>query len=101
MANEISQVMKCSICATEEASVHITRTLGKSSPAIHLCRACAEKLGVNDPAGFSLADLLSAVRAAQESGQNAKSKLSIASHREIEKGPGSEPTLVQRAPPGR
>ena len=61
--------MKCSICASEEATVHITQTSGGNSLAIHLCQACAVKMRVNDPAGFSLADLLSAVRAAQQTGQ--------------------------------
>ncbi len=61
--------MKCEICFAEEATVHITQTPGKNSVAIHLCQACAVKMHVNDPAGFSLADLVSAVRAAQQSRQ--------------------------------
>ena len=61
--------MTCNICAVEEATVHITRKASGNFLAIHLCQACAMKMGVNDPAGFSLADLLSAVRAAQQTGQ--------------------------------
>ncbi len=71
---EGSSVMKCSICASEEATVHITQTSGGNSLAIHLCQACAVKMRVNDPAGFSLADLLSAVRAAQQTGQKRQEK---------------------------
>ena len=32
---------------------------------IHLCETCAAEMGVNDPAGFSLAALLSGVKASQ------------------------------------
>jgi hypothetical protein len=64
--------MKCSTCASEAATVHITHKSGGNFLAIHLCQACAVKMRVNDPAGFSLADLLSAVRAAQETAQKGR-----------------------------
>jgi protein arginine kinase activator len=58
--------MKCNICSAEEAPIHITQT-GECRPVtIHLCEACAKKMGVSDPAGFSLADLLSAVKASEQ-----------------------------------
>jgi protein-arginine kinase activator protein McsA len=65
-SHERSQVMKCDICAAEEATVHITQTRGENSLVVHLCQACAVKMHVNDPTGFSLKDLLSAVTAAQQ-----------------------------------
>ena len=62
--------MKCDICASEQATVHITKTQsGRSSLRVHLCQVCAVKMGVNDPTGFSLENLLNKVRAAQEAGQ--------------------------------
>jgi protein-arginine kinase activator protein McsA len=56
--------MKCSICSTKTASVQITQQADGSSTTVHLCKTCATKMGVNDPAGFSLATLLSAVEVA-------------------------------------
>jgi len=61
--------MRCNICDAEEATVHITQTAGESSLAAHLCEACAKKRGVNDPTGFSLADLLKEVKASQRTDQ--------------------------------
>jgi protein arginine kinase activator len=51
--------MKCNICGEEEARVHLTQLIGeKVVHKIDLCETCAKTHGVNDPTGFSLADLL-------------------------------------------
>jgi len=58
--------MKCNICLVEKATVHLTQVeQGKvvETMKIHLCTKCAAEKGVNDPAGFSLMDLLTAVSA--------------------------------------
>ena len=60
--------MKCNVCLTENATVHLTQIdPGKNvgPMKIHLCMKCATEKGVNDPAGFSLADLLTAVKSSQ------------------------------------
>ena len=61
--------MRCDICATEDALVHITQKAEGRLLAIHLCEACAAKKGVNDPTGFSLVDLLNEVKASQRKGK--------------------------------
>ncbi len=61
--------MKCNICAAEEATVHLVVMAEGRSLEIDLCQACAAEKGANDPTGFSLPDLLSAVKASQRSGQ--------------------------------
>jgi len=54
----------CCLCKKQNAKVHITQLIGddpetaKVVERIDLCEACAKEHGVNDPAGFSLADLL-------------------------------------------
>jgi protein-arginine kinase activator protein McsA len=60
--------MKCDICAAEEASVHITQKSEEGSLTIHLCEACAEKKGVNNPNGMLL-DLISEFKASQRKGK--------------------------------
>ena len=60
--------MKCNICLAEKATVHLTQIEqgnAVESMKIHLCTKCAAEKGVNDPAGFSLADLLTAVKSQQ------------------------------------
>ena len=51
--------MRCDLCKKAKATVHITQD-SKPGPVvtIHLCSRCSEKHGVDDPTGFSLADLL-------------------------------------------
>ncbi len=58
--------MKCSICKQKDATVHLTQIAGDKMQKVDLCEDCANKKGVNDPAGFSLADLLLGLGAAQE-----------------------------------
>ena len=50
--------MLCCICKEREAAVHLTQIEGEKMQVIDLCRECAREKGVNDPEGFSLADLL-------------------------------------------
>jgi len=58
--------MLCCVCKEKEATVHLTQIVGDKMQKVDLCEACAKQKGVNDPAGFSLADLLLGLGAAQE-----------------------------------
>jgi protein arginine kinase activator len=58
--------MLCCICKEKEATVHLTQIAGDKVQKVDLCEACAKTKGVNDPAGFSLADLLLGLGASQE-----------------------------------
>jgi protein arginine kinase activator len=51
--------MLCRICKQTEASVHLTQIMGEAMQTMDLCEECARAKGVNDPTGFSLAELLS------------------------------------------
>lgn len=66
--------MLCIICKQNQAKVHLTQIVGDKMQKVDLCEECAKNKGVNDPAGFSLADLLLGLGASQE----------------IEKGSGGE-----------
>src|SRR5205814_8164570 len=50
--------MLCCICKEKEATVHLTQIAGDKMQKVDLCEECAKTKGVNDPTGFSLADLL-------------------------------------------
>lgn len=58
--------MLCMVCKEKEAKVHVTQIVGDKMQKVDLCEDCAGKKGVNDPAGFSLADLLLGLGASQE-----------------------------------
>lgn len=58
--------MLCSICKEREATVHLTQIAGDKMQKVDLCEECAKTKGVNDPTGFSLADLLLGLGASQE-----------------------------------
>jgi protein arginine kinase activator len=58
--------MLCSICKEKEASVHLTQITGDKMHKVDLCEECAKTKGVNDPTGFSLADLLLGLGASHE-----------------------------------
>lgn len=58
--------MVCCVCKEKEAKVHLTQIVGEKMQKVDLCEECASKKGVNDPAGFSLADLLLGLGASQE-----------------------------------
>ncbi len=50
--------MLCMICKQNAAKVHLTQIVDNKTQKVDLCEDCAKAHGVNDPAGFSLADLL-------------------------------------------
>jgi protein arginine kinase activator len=54
------------VCKEKEAKVHLTQIVGEKMQKVDLCEECAGKKGVDDPAGFSLADLLLGSEAAPE-----------------------------------
>ncbi len=58
--------MLCMVCKEKEAKVHLTQIVGEKMQKVDLCEECAGKKGVNDPTGFSLADLLLGLGASQE-----------------------------------
>ncbi len=63
--------MLCCICKEREATVHLTQIAGDKMQKVDLCEECAKTKGVNDPTGFSLADLLLGLGASQEMEQSA------------------------------
>jgi protein arginine kinase activator len=63
--------MLCCICKEREATVHLTQIAGDKMQKVDLCEECAKTKGVNDPTGFSLADLLLGLGASQEIDQAA------------------------------
>jgi protein arginine kinase activator len=63
--------MLCCICKQKEATVHLTQIAGDKMQKVDLCEECAKTKGVNDPTGFSLADLLLGLGASQEIEQSA------------------------------
>jgi protein arginine kinase activator len=58
--------MLCSICKEREATVHLTQITGDKMQKVDLCEECSKTKGINDPAGFNLADLLLGLGASQE-----------------------------------
>ena len=58
--------MQCSICKEKPATVHLTQIVGDKMQKLDLCEDCAKTKGVNDPAGFALADIMLGLGAAQE-----------------------------------
>jgi protein arginine kinase activator len=63
--------MLCCICKEKDATVHLTQIAGEKMQKVDLCEECAKTKGVNDPTGFSLADLLLGLGASQEIEQSA------------------------------
>ncbi len=58
--------MLCDICKKKDATVHLTQIDGGKMHKVDLCESCAKEKGVQDPTGFSLADLLVGLGAAEE-----------------------------------
>lgn len=52
----MSESIKCNICG-KDANVHLTQIVNSKVHKVDLCESCAQKKGVTDPEGFSLADL--------------------------------------------
>lgn len=48
---------KCQLCS-KDATVHLTQILNSQIVKVDLCESCAKELGVTDPYGFSLTELL-------------------------------------------
>jgi protein arginine kinase activator len=63
--------MLCDICKQNVATVHLTQMVDGKTKKVDLCEACSKEKGVDDPTGFSLADLLLGLGAAQEIEQSA------------------------------
>src|SRR3974390_2707072 len=59
-------MLLCCICKEREAKLHLTQITGDKMQKVDLCEECAKTKGVNDPTGFSLADLLLGLGASQE-----------------------------------
>jgi protein arginine kinase activator len=58
--------MLCCVCKQKEATVHLTQIAGEKMHKVDLCEECAKDKGVNDPAAFSLADMLLGLGVSQE-----------------------------------
>ncbi len=58
--------MLCDICKKAEATVHLTQIVDGKMLKVDLCESCAKEKGVQEAAGFSLADLLVGLGAAEE-----------------------------------
>jgi protein arginine kinase activator len=58
------------VCKQNEAKVHLTQVVEGNVKKLDLCEACAKVKGVDDPTGFSLADLLMGLGASQELSQS-------------------------------
>jgi protein arginine kinase activator len=58
--------MQCDICKKAEATVHLTQIVEGKMLKVDLCESCAKEKGVQEAAGFSLADLLVGLGAAEE-----------------------------------
>jgi len=63
--------MLCDICKQNVAKVHLTQIVEGKTKKVDLCESCSKAKGVDDPTGFSLADLLLGLGAAQEMEQAA------------------------------
>src|SRR5437867_6273522 len=58
--------MLCDICKQNVATVHLTQMVEGKTKKVDLCETCSKAKGLDDPTGFSLADLLLGLGAAQE-----------------------------------
>lgn len=63
--------MLCDICKQNVATVHLTQMVEGKTKKVDLCEGCSKAKGVDDPTGFSLADLLLGLGASQEMDQAA------------------------------
>jgi len=52
--------MVCDICKKADATVHLTQIVDGKMLKVDLCESCAKEKGVEEAAGFSLANLLGA-----------------------------------------
>ena len=61
--------MLCMICKQNAAQVHLTQIVDDKVKKVDLCEECARHKGINDTAGFAIADLLLGLGASQEMAQ--------------------------------
>ncbi|MCC7518312.1 MAG: UvrB/UvrC motif-containing protein [Verrucomicrobiae bacterium] len=50
--------MKCHVCKTGDATVHLTQIVNGKVQKVDLCEACAKEKGVTNPTELSISDLL-------------------------------------------
>lgn len=50
--------MFCEACKTKDASVFLTQIIDGGMQKLNLCESCSVEKGIDDPAGFALADML-------------------------------------------
>lgn len=62
--------MQCDVCQQKEATVFLTQIVEGKMQKVNLCESCSKEKGVNDPAGFALADLLLGLGSAEEIERN-------------------------------
>ena len=58
--------MLCDMCKKNEATVHLTQIVEAKMLKVDLCETCSKAKGVQEAAGFSLADLLVGLGSADE-----------------------------------
>lgn len=58
--------MNCQFCKKAPATVYYTQIVANEVKKVNLCDACAKEKGVNDPTGFSIADVLLGLGAGQK-----------------------------------
>jgi len=61
--------MLCMICKQKAAQVHLTEIVDDKMKKVDLCEDCAKHKGINDTAGYAIADLLLGLGASQEFAQ--------------------------------
>lgn len=69
--------MLCDICKKNEATVHLTQIVDKKVLKVDLCEGCSKVKGVQEAAGFSLADLQLGLGAGDEISAEAGTTCSV------------------------
>ena len=59
-------MMLCDICKKNEATIHLTQIVDTKMLKVDLCEVCSKAKGIQEASGFSLADLLVGLGAADE-----------------------------------
>lgn len=58
--------MLCDICKKNDATIHLTQIVEGKMLKVDLCETCSKAKGIQETAGFSLADLLVGLGSAEE-----------------------------------
>jgi protein arginine kinase activator len=69
--------MVCDICKKNEATVHLTQIIDNKMLKVDLCESCSKAKGIQETAGFSLADLQVGLGSAEEMGGDAGLKCGV------------------------